>query len=114
MPTFVIDGRGYEADEDGFLQEPERWNEHVATEFADTELSAMHCQVIHYIRSRYMECGVSPMLRRLCRETGYPWADIYRLFPSGPARGACKVAGLPKPTGFMFFQLTESPFKRRS
>jgi tRNA 2-thiouridine synthesizing protein E len=24
---------------------------------------------------------------------------IYELFPSGPAKGACKVAGLPKPTG---------------
>ena len=25
--------------------------------------------------------------------------EIYELFPSGPAKGACKVAGLPKPTG---------------
>ena len=25
--------------------------------------------------------------------------QIYELFPSGPAKGACKVAGLPKPTG---------------
>ena len=25
--------------------------------------------------------------------------EIYALFPSGPAKGACKVAGLPKPTG---------------
>jgi len=24
---------------------------------------------------------------------------VYELFPSGPANGACKVAGLPKPTG---------------
>jgi len=24
---------------------------------------------------------------------------IYDLFPSGPAKGACKVAGLPKPDG---------------
>ncbi|RPJ57184.1 MAG: sulfurtransferase TusE, partial [Acidobacteria bacterium] len=23
----------------------------------------------------------------------------YEMFPSGPAKGACKVAGLPKPTG---------------
>ncbi|MCP4570023.1 MAG: sulfurtransferase TusE, partial [FCB group bacterium] len=23
----------------------------------------------------------------------------YELFPSGPAKGACKVAGLAKPTG---------------
>ncbi|HPS25746.1 MAG TPA: TusE/DsrC/DsvC family sulfur relay protein, partial [Bacteroidales bacterium] len=25
--------------------------------------------------------------------------EIYELFPSGPGKGACKIAGLPKPTG---------------
>jgi tRNA 2-thiouridine synthesizing protein E len=25
--------------------------------------------------------------------------EVYELFPSGPAKGACKAAGLPKPTG---------------
>ena len=33
----------------------------------------------------------------------YLWAAllarIYELFPSGPGKGACKMAGLPKPTG---------------
>ncbi|MCG8529500.1 MAG: TusE/DsrC/DsvC family sulfur relay protein, partial [Desulfovibrionales bacterium] len=24
---------------------------------------------------------------------------VYELFPSGPGKGACKMAGLPKPTG---------------
>ncbi|MGD8530833.1 MAG: TusE/DsrC/DsvC family sulfur relay protein [Syntrophobacterales bacterium] len=24
---------------------------------------------------------------------------MYELFPSGPGKGACKMAGLPKPTG---------------
>jgi tRNA 2-thiouridine synthesizing protein E len=39
------------------------------------------------------------MIRKLCKETGFPLQKIYVLFPSGPAKGACKVAGLPKPTG---------------
>jgi dissimilatory sulfite reductase related protein len=39
------------------------------------------------------------MVRLLCKETGFKLKYIYELFPSGPARGACKIAGLPKPTG---------------
>jgi dissimilatory sulfite reductase related protein len=39
------------------------------------------------------------MVRKLCKETGFKLAYVYELFPSGPANGACKVAGLPKPTG---------------
>ncbi|MGB9105146.1 MAG: TusE/DsrC/DsvC family sulfur relay protein [Terriglobales bacterium] len=33
------------------------------------------------------------------KETGYKLNGSYPLFPSGPAKGACKLAGLPKPTG---------------
>jgi TusE/DsrC/DsvC family sulfur relay protein len=41
----------------------------------------------------------SPTIRDLCKATGFKLNQIYGLFPSGPAKGACKVAGLPKPTG---------------
>jgi len=103
MPTFAIDGRTYEVDEDGFLQEPERWDEEVAKDFASTEaveeLTEGHWKVINYIRGYYVEFGIAPMIRKLCKETGYKLKEIYELFPSGPAKGACKLAGLPKPTG---------------
>ncbi len=103
MPTYQHDGRSYEVDEDGFLQEPAVWNEIVAADFSCTEgLSALtenHWKVIHYIRNYYLEHGIAPMVRRLCKETGLKLTEIYDLFPSGPAKGACKVAGLPKPTG---------------
>lgn len=39
------------------------------------------------------------MIRKLTKETGLPLKHIYELFPTGPAKGACKLAGLPKPTG---------------
>lgn len=103
MPKFVIEERSYEVDEDGFLQEPERWNDEVARDFAGTEavteLTEGHWKVIHYIRNYYLEFGIAPMIRKLCKETGYKLKEIYELFPSGPAKGACKLAGLPKPTG---------------
>ena len=39
------------------------------------------------------------MIRSICKTTGVPLKQIYELFPSGPAKGACKLAGLPKPDG---------------
>ena len=39
------------------------------------------------------------MVRIFSKVTGYPLKKIYELFPSGPGKGACKMAGLPKPTG---------------
>ena len=103
MPVFEIQDRKYEVDEDGFLQEPDRWNQDVAKDFASTEhitdLSDGHWKVINYIRNYYVQFGIAPMVRKLCKETGYKLNEIYQLFPSGPAKGACKLAGLPKPTG---------------
>ena len=42
---------------------------------------------------------MAPMVRSVCKETGLSLRRIYELFPSGPAKGACKLAGLPKPDG---------------
>lgn len=107
MPSFVTKGRTYEVDDDGFLRKPKQWNEEVARDFASLEgvrgLSEGHWKVIHYVRDYYLDFGIPPMVRRLCKETGYTIGEIYQLFPSGPAKGACKLAGLPKPTGLVFF-----------
>jgi tRNA 2-thiouridine synthesizing protein E len=51
------------------------------------------------LRNHYQQFGIAPMIRKLCKETGFKLNEIYKLFPSGPAKGACKLAGLPKPTG---------------
>lgn len=92
-----------ELDEDGFIIDPETWNEDVAKYFAATEgineLSEEHWKVINYLRDYYKQFQIAPMIRKLCKETGCSLKVIYELFPSGPAKGACKLAGLPKPTG---------------
>lgn len=103
MPDFQVGGENYEVDEDGFLQEPDRWNEDVAAALAKTEgveeLTEEHWKVVNFLREYYLEYQVAPMIRKLCKSTGYKLNKIYELFPSGPAKGACKIAGLPKPTG---------------
>jgi TusE/DsrC/DsvC family sulfur relay protein len=103
MPTFTHGSISIEVDEDGFMQEPDRWDKEVAAALATTEgvdsLGDDHWKVVEYLRNYYLQFGVAPMIRKLCKETGYDLKTIYQLFPSGPAKGACKVAGLPKPTG---------------
>ena len=103
MSTFTYGELTIAVDEDGFMQEPDQWNEAVALALASTEgvpaLSDDHWKVVHYLRNYFLQFGVAPMIRKLCKETGYDLKKVYELFPSGPAKGACKVAGLPKPTG---------------
>lgn len=103
MATFTLGEVSIEVDEDGFMQEPEEWNEEIAKALATTEavdnLTEEHWKLVHYLRDYYLKFGIAPMIRKLCKETGFPLKKVYELFPSGPAKGACKVAGLAKPTG---------------
>ncbi|MCL5270255.1 MAG: TusE/DsrC/DsvC family sulfur relay protein [bacterium] len=103
MAKVALGGMEVEIDEDGFIQDPSIWSEAVARDLAKTEgveeLTPDHWKVVNMLRNYYMEFSVAPMIRKLCKETGFPLNKIYQLFPSGPAKGACKVAGLPKPTG---------------
>ena len=58
-----------------------------------------HQKVIDSLQEYYKKNGIAPMVRILSKTTGFPLKRIYELFPSGPGKGACKMAGLPKPTG---------------
>jgi tRNA 2-thiouridine synthesizing protein E len=103
MPKATFGGLELEIDEDGFIQEPEKWSESVAEDLAKTEevekMGEDHWNLVNYIRDYYLQFGVAPPIRMLCKKTGFDLKYIYELFPGGPAKGACKVAGLPKPTG---------------
>jgi tRNA 2-thiouridine synthesizing protein E len=89
---------------EGFLARPDAWDEDVARELAHTalgidELTAEHWAVIRCIREHFVAHRRAPMVRALCMTTGLRLKRIYELFPGGPAKGACKVAGLPTPDG---------------
>jgi TusE/DsrC/DsvC family sulfur relay protein len=103
MACIEIEGRSFEVDGDGFLQEPGVWDEEVARIFASHdgtgELTARHWAVINYIRTYWQENDMAPMVRKICQHTGLRLKEIYSLFPMGPAKGACRIAGLPKPDG---------------
>jgi tRNA 2-thiouridine synthesizing protein E len=104
MPFIDYNGTQLEVDEDGFIRDPDLWNEDMAVFLAEhaegiIELTDDHWKIIRYLNEYYHEFGIAPMIRKLCKATGFKLKYVYKLFPSGPAKGACKVAGLPKPTG---------------
>jgi len=89
-------------DGDGFLTNPAIWNDEIAAEIAQHDgitMTDQHWAIVRIIRNNFEEKGNAPMIRTICKETGLKLKDIYELFPLGPARGACRVAGLPKPDG---------------
>ena len=103
MAQMELAGSTYEVDENGFMQETDRWTEDVAKAYAElenvNELTEEHWAAINYLRKYYLDNGICPMIRRLIKETGFNLSKLYQLFPKGPAQSACKWAGVPKPTG---------------
>ena len=104
MATFEFGGRQHEVNEEGFLVHPGEWDEQMAVFLARREenleqLTDEHWAVIRFIRRHYEEKKSAPMVRSICKTTGLALKRVYELFPSVPAKGACKVAGLPKPDG---------------
>ena len=63
-------------------------------------------EVVNFLRNYYDEYQVAPAVRVHTKEhpkTMEPDKGnnkyLYELFPYGPAKQACMIAGLPKPTG---------------
>jgi len=103
MAVVEFQGSSFEVDEDGFLQKFEDWTplwvEFVKDSEGIKDISEDHQKVIDFLQDYYKKNGIAPMVRILSKVTGFKLKQIYELFPSGPGKGACKMAGLPKPTG---------------
>ena len=104
-----VGGKTLETDEEGYLVNLSDWTEDVANEIAKTEnvdMTENHWEVVNFLRDYYNEFQIAPAVRVLTKAIGKKLgADkgnskyLYELFPYGPAKQACKYAGLPKPTG---------------
>ena len=103
MATVEFMGKDFVVDEDGFIDDYEsfcpEWVQWVKTQEGIEELSDEHHKVVQVLQEYYEKNGIAPMVRILSKVTGFKLKHIYELFPSGPGKGACKMAGLPKPTG---------------
>lgn len=103
MAVVEHSGKKFEVDEDGFLANLDEWGpewvDYVKELEGITELKEDHWKVINMLQDYFKKNGIAPMVRILSKVTGFKLKYIYELFPSGPGKGACKMAGLPKPTG---------------
>ncbi len=109
MATIEVSGKSIETDEEGYLVNLSDWSEEVAAEIAKAEsidLDESRWEVVNFLREYYDEFQIAPAVRVLTKAIGKKLgadkgnsAYLYELFPYGPAKQACKIAGLPKPTG---------------
>ncbi|MCE5194815.1 MAG: TusE/DsrC/DsvC family sulfur relay protein [Nitrospiraceae bacterium] len=109
MPMLEFKGKQFEIDDDGYIVNLEEWNKELAEHLAvldGVKLTPAHWEVIDFLRNYYKQYQIAPMIKILAREVGKVLGPekgntkyLYELFPGGPARQACKYAGLPKPTG---------------
>ena len=103
MPTATLDGVAVDINAEGFFENPDQWTEAMAEEIAKSEgiapLTDRHWQVIRFMRKEYFEKGTGPTVRALGKTSGVSVKELYQLFPTGPAKTAAKIAGIPKPRG---------------
>ncbi len=108
MP-YQINGHTIEHDEEGYITTLNEWSVELAEEIAKTEDIVMDDErwaVVNFLREYYEEYQIAPAVRVLIKSIKKSMGPekgnnkyMYELFPYGPAKQACKIAGLPKPTG---------------
>lgn len=97
-----------ETTEQGFLVNRRDWNEKVAEHLAQQEnimLTDQHWEIILFIRSYYGQYKHLPNTRVFTKAIALTLGKdkgnsryLHHLFPDGPLKYACKLAGLPKPS----------------
>jgi len=107
--AYECNGVTIETDEEGYITDISLWSRELAIQIAEEENIEMdddHWEVVNFLRNYYEEYQIAPAVRVLTkaikRTLGVEKGNskyLYELFPYGPAKQACKIAGLPKPTG---------------
>jgi tRNA 2-thiouridine synthesizing protein E len=101
-----VDGRPVSLDADGFLVDSGQWFPEVAEALAERDgvrLGESHWWLIEFVRDYQVRYGNPPLMRVVVAEYRKRHPDsrgsreLYRLFPEGPVREACRYGGLPKP-----------------
>lgn len=98
----------YVRDADGYIVDPEDWNENYALDLAaeeNLELTDEYWQVLHFMRGYWEQHKVAPDVRHVIKYlAGVSNIDkklakkhLFNLFPYGYVKQACKIAGMKRP-----------------
>lgn len=98
-----------QTDPEGYLVSRDDWSRELAVAMAaadDIDLTEAHWEVILFLQEYFDHYEIAPAIRILTKQIGKRFGKdkgnsryLYELFPRGPAKQACRYAGLPKPTG---------------
>ena len=107
LNTALIDS--VDTDHEGYLMRRADWTAELAEQLAladGIDLTEAHWEVLHFLQEYYENYEIAPAIRILTKQIGKRFGKekgnskyLYELFPRGPAKQACRYAGLPKPTG---------------
>jgi len=92
-------------DEEGYLIEPQEWNEEIARLFAaqeNIELTEDHWDVIRFMRDYYADRQITADARHVMKHLAIRLGPesrnaLFELFPYGYVKQACKIAGMKRP-----------------
>lgn len=105
--VLIVHGVSLATTDQGFLVDMTQWNEEVANHLAqldNIELTPEHWEILAFIRDYYSRYKHLPNARMFTKAIAKQLGEqkgnsryLHRLFPDGPLKYACKLAGLPKP-----------------
>jgi len=104
----MLSNTHYARDGEGYIVDPDDWNENLARQLADeeyVELTDLHWLVLHFMQEYWHLNKVAPDVRHVTKfltdATGIDKKgakqQLFELFPYGYVKQACKIAGMQRP-----------------
>lgn len=113
MVTLKAEDPRITVDDEGFLNESEKWNEDVAEIIAKHEgiskLNSDKMRIVKFMRQYYEQHHNFPILGNVCKKVGDNSKDCVAREFTDPMK-AWKIAGLPKPPNIFFTSFDEKKF----
>lgn len=102
MPTTTIAGATVDVNDEGFMTNPDQWNEEIGQALAaaiEVEMNDDAWKAIRFMRDDFKAQGETPTIRRMTAVGGFDTKQLFAMFPKKPAKKMAYIAGVPKPKG---------------